>query len=481
MFMRIFNLAALALLVSFGAQASGEKPQACLAKDQGLTAAEHRSVMSKYGINCAKVYYSLLAEDNLKDPYSWIKREYLDYDIDVTMVLIINPREGEGNLPELITSGKYDDKIRILAKKVKQSGKQIKLNHMHELDGSWYPWQFYYKDNSLEESLNAYIHIAEIFREVEAPVIMEVNLNRRDGKSNSPLGEAEKYLGILDPHVDAYAISTYNRCGLNQNYAEERSFAEEFRPAYERLSGFTEKPINIAEVSTSGLCSDGRKIPWFEAMYISIAEEFSRVEEITFFFGQLKPGQSGSAVNVDWGIVLDEEREMFRSLVTENTSSSAVEITIEQTGSAIPPAAEPKLRLGFSSDEWDWNYRYWVSLFGELNDEPIPDYGQTGLWLQSITEVSYDQSKGRFRHGVFGQLRGSASNNCEPRYWQCVLGLGAGYRLEFRRSSENHYNTVQLRASIRYDQPYNDDTFESSREGDTYGYVGVVAFGGGKL
>ena len=304
----------------------------CLAKDNAWNSREHRARMDLLGIPCATLYYKLTSAENQANPLAWVRDHYLNHGTPTTLTLIIDdgrPTVGtsEGTdvsagVPGLLSrvvAGEFDESLDALVRAIARDGRPIMIRPFHELDGGWYPWGIYAQGNSPELAVAAVRHVVERFRAGGARnVSFEINFNRRDGRGEV-LSDAEYLIPVLNELVDAYAVSTYNRCGTAPQYVDERSFADDFRPIYDRLSSLTTLPINVAEVSTSGACAP--KLPWFQAMMTALKEEFPRVKQVTFFFGVVPVGKASNSVPIYWGFdqsVADAQE--FRELLARHSS-----------------------------------------------------------------------------------------------------------------------------------------------------------------
>lgn len=300
----------------------------CLAKDDAWNSVAHKIRMKELNTNCATLYYKLMSAENRAHPYDWIKDNYLDSGHDVVLTLILDNgvtstvgssegtdvSAGVPGLLERVVGGEFDKALNQLIAKIVKDGRHIVVRPMHEIDGGWYPWGIYAKGNSPELAVAAVKHVVTMFKAAHAPVTFEINFNRRDAR-DKVLGEAERYLPQLDQLVDAYSVSSYNRCGTAPKYQKERSFADDFRPIYEKLAGLTNKPINVAEVSTSGECSP--RLPWFREMLKAIDTEFTRVEMVTFYFGTVPIGKASNTKPIQWGLNSNQERLAFRDLLNQ--------------------------------------------------------------------------------------------------------------------------------------------------------------------
>jgi len=297
---------------------AAESPQlqVCLAKDKTWSASTHIAKMKSLGIKCGTVYYNLMSTDNRARPLGWVKDKYLDKNLDVVLVLKFEDKITKtGNVLQMIQEGYFDSELQKLTAEIKTVGKPIVVRPLHEIDGNWHPWGMYTKGNSPELAVGAILHIAKQFASVKDLVKIDINFNRLDGKKRV-LGEADFYLPRLDVVVDSYSISTYNRCRTSKNYLVERSFADDFHPVYRRLQEFTDKPVYIAETSTSGLC--GERLSWFEAMFNSLKIEFPKVKGVTFFFGDVATGEASNDVPIHWGLDNEEQEQQFKNLLQKN-------------------------------------------------------------------------------------------------------------------------------------------------------------------
>jgi len=347
----------LGLLLALPAAAQDSHPglDFCLAKadelvtpdrTRDLTVAEHQAQMVQHGINCATFFYKLSSADNLRNPYAVPSQLYLerDYPLVITLLIddgvstvgasegtdvsagvpgllarIIAPECSEANLIRLEDIGSkspmpcFTTELRRLADKVARHQQEVYIQPFHEANGGWYQWGMCADNNSPELLVAAMQHVVGIFREAGADNARFVmNWNRRG--CDGVFEDADRYFAAIDELVDAHSVSTYNRCGTAPRYDEERSFADDFAPAYERLIELTDKPIWIAETSTSGQCA--ARIPWFEEMFVDLTTRFPRVERVTFLLGDVAIGYASNADPIYWGFQNDETQlDEFRTLI----------------------------------------------------------------------------------------------------------------------------------------------------------------------
>jgi hypothetical protein len=498
-----------------------------LAKDNEWNSSEHRERMAELGIPAATVYYKLTSEDNRKNPYAWIRDNYLDNSHPTVVTLIIDNGSstvgtsegtdvsaGVPGLLQQVLRGDFDDDLKALAKVIAKDGRPVVIRPFHEANGGWYPWGMYAQGNSPEQLVLALQHVVNIFEKVQADnVSFEMNLNRRGG--DDVLEEAYRYIPFINKLVDAYSISTYNRCGTSKRYEDELSFSKEFAPVYERLSEMTSHPINLAEVSTSGECAP--KMPWFEEMLTDIDERFPRVESITFFFGTVPVGKASNDVEINWGVsgneaafkeLLQKYRLRWEESMVVPSKGSVVQsatvirpvtrpvtrrdqvhsqpairaVTRKVVRPIIRPATTPaqvQSQLSHNSQNWIWEA--WADLRTTIGDEPIPGYGTAGTVGQTSLRFSY-LGGGAVQSGPSFLLGGVLSDECGDRYWQCQMRAEASYLWRWRPSELGDYNRLQfgLGAGYRY---YGDFGGRPERldDGDFYGFVGLTWTAGGEF
>lgn len=399
---------------------AAESPQLqlCLAKDKAWTASEHIAKMKSLGIKCGTVYYNLMSSDNSARPLGWVKDKYLDENLDVVLVLKFEDKITKaGNVLQMIKEGYFDSELQKLMAEIKTVGKSIVVRPLHEIDGDWHPWGMYTKGNSPELAVEAILHIAKQFASVKDLVKIDINFNRRDGMKKV-LGAADFYMPLLNVAVDSYSISTYNRCGTKKTLTEERSFAADFGPVYNRLQEFTDKPIYIAETSTSGLC--GERLPWFEAMFNSLKTEFPKVKGVTFFFGDVAVGEASNDVPIHWGLDNEDQVKQFKNLLQKNGLVN--QVWLEQEVSSF------NLRAPWSITTRLTNQFFEIPN-SVLNPVTGDEFGREGLLLTSMftQRLLFPLTE----HIEFGPaLRlGVVESPNDNMWWNNRLAAGVGFGL----------------------------------------------------
>ena len=444
-----------------------------LAKDNDWSSSEHIARMEAYGLtDHGTIYYKLMSDANRTNPYDWVEQNYLDAGIDTLMVLIIDDgarstvgtsegtdvSAGVPGLMEQVSRGDFDEALIELATEIRMDGRDITIRPFHEIDGGWYQWGIYADGNSADLAVSAVEHVIDVFEAVGTTnVTWEINFNRRDGRGEV-LGEAEYLIPALEAvGVTQWSVSTYNRCGTSARYDEERSFADDFGPIYDRIAALSELPINVAEVSTSGLCAP--KTPWFEEMLVSLDQRFPRTQEVTFFFGIVPIGKASNVVPIYWGydqsfLGLQQFRELMdaRRLVeneevhvaplSQPPVRQAPPATVSPQRTAAPVRVAPVVRteevqvvptrgpLGFSSTPWSAWGRLSLPLVEEGNPALNPvtgnEFGETGpLFRWTLTQKAL-WDEGSFEHGPGLHFGGVHSLN-DDQWWNNSVDVGLTY------------------------------------------------------
>lgn len=460
------------ILCTIGAPVSAAERQVSLGLAKTWDSSEFKDLMADLGLTGhATVYYNLTNEQNLGDPYGWVKSNYLDEGYAVVLVLKID--DGKPNLLRRIIAGQFDGELGRLIQVMNDDGRQVVLRPFHEMDASWHSWGMYAKGNTPELAAKAFVHVAKMFRESNAPVLIEANFNRRDGKGQV-LGDDESYLPLLDPWVNMYSISTYDRCGTVATSTKPHSFADEFAPAYDKLVAFTKKPINIAEVSTSGKCQ--ARLPWFAAMLKDIDNRFTQVGMVTFFFGEVAQGEASNDVPIQWGFDNAAERAKFRNLVAPYAKKwGAV---------AVKPAPRrPNYRAPWSVSS---------SLYSPFTETSNPainpatgdEFGQSGMvgrlnFQQRLLWPVESGSVGSFEFGP-GVRAGLVASSNDNQWWNNYIGgavfVGAYWQLPSKGGNWGNFS-LELVAEHRHYTAPTPSRFGGGNE-DLLGVRASFTFGG---
>lgn len=228
--------------------------------------------------------------------------QFLDRGYDV--ILNIEFTDGFPNLKN-ITAGLYDGYLVSLCNQIKSGGRQIWVRPLHEFNGNWYNWGTLYPGNAIEDFVPAWRHIVQLFRDQDAPVKFQLNYNRLNGKDD-PTPFSAFWPG--DEYVDMTVITNYNRAGTDQWHPASswQEFKDGFTGAYNQVCALTAKEVGVAETSSTSY--GGSKPQWILNTFNSIAQDFPRVTQVTWFL--LNKVVNG--VTWNWDLNTPEEKDSFK-------------------------------------------------------------------------------------------------------------------------------------------------------------------------
>lgn len=189
-----------------------------------------------------------------------------------------------------IVDGNADAYIRKYASDVKAYGKEVWLRPLHEANGDWYDWGVGkgIAENSNENLISAWKHIAQIFRDSAVTNVKWVwTTNATNSKSATIMGA---YPG--DEWVDYNSIDGYN-WGNNYSWSSWKSFETTFLPAYNLLAAH-DKPIFIAEFSSTE--NGGNKAQWIRDMFSVLPIKLPKIFAL-MWFSQSKSAEADWALN----------------------------------------------------------------------------------------------------------------------------------------------------------------------------------------
>lgn len=248
-----------------------------------------------------KLDYVLQFQDVKKLDYSKITT-FLDKGYEV--ILNVEFFDSFANLRS-INEGVYDAYLTSLAGAIRADGREVWLRPLHEFNGDWYNWGTLYPDNSKEDFIPAWRHIVQLFRDKGAPVKFQLNYNRVNGK-NDQTPFSVFWPG--DEYVDMTVITNYNRAGTDQWHPDSswEEFKTSFTAAYNQVCELTAKDVGVAE--TSSTTYGGSKPQWIINTFNSIANDFPRVSQVTWFLLNKKVGN----VTWNWDLNTLEEKNSFK-------------------------------------------------------------------------------------------------------------------------------------------------------------------------
>lgn len=189
-----------------------------------------------------------------------------------------------------ISGGNHDAYIREFAQSVKQVGGVVYLRPMHEMNGDWYPWAGTVNGNSPNQYVPAYRHIVDIFRQEGVANVRWVWSPNNAGLPDWGTSSFKTYYPG-DSYVDFAAVDGYN-FGASQSWSQWASFESIFDQAYKTITGLTQKPIIVAEMSSAE--QGGSKADWIRSAYAALKSSYPKISAVIWF------NESGDGT--DWRI-----------------------------------------------------------------------------------------------------------------------------------------------------------------------------------
>jgi hypothetical protein len=369
--------------------------------------------------DCAVVYYT---------PGSGNVLPYLKYNPKTPIILVIKTGKdhGDGYLKH-VAEGVYDSELRELGNAIRDAGVKVYLRYANEFNGDWYKHGVYHPGNDPQDFVPAWNHVTRLLKETAGELIVgfDMNLNRASAGGRAQSDFPFYFTGIQS--LDTVSVSTYNRCGLSPAHAEQKSFSEEFGPAYRAIEALYNGPINVAEVSTTDLCGTD-KLTWFRDMLESIEYEFLKVDTVVFFFETVPTGAATNNRPVVWGLA-PEDWKAFRELINNFRTRNG--IPIPEPVKAIATFGASGMELGSVRYPWSASLTvtssYLDSFNPDTNDETDNPFGERGvqgfLRLSQGVEFGVGGLTGQDTLGLHVYATGALSDN-ENRYWDNVASVG---------------------------------------------------------
>jgi len=177
-----------------------------------------------------------------------------------------------------ILAGHYDDYLINWARASKLSNVPYLLRPMHEMNGNWYPWCGTVNQNQPQEYIETWRYLHGIFRAVGAINVSWVWCPYVVSFPDSPKNRISCYYPG-DAYVDWIGLDGYN-WGATQPWSRWQTFTELFSPAYEIVTGLTDKPLIIAEGASAE--SGGSKPEWIRELK-DLKDFFPRIEGFVWF------------------------------------------------------------------------------------------------------------------------------------------------------------------------------------------------------
>lgn len=176
-----------------------------------------------------------------------------------------------------INAGEHDATIRKWARDAAAWGQPFFLRLAHEMNGNWYSWSPGVNGNTASEFITMWRRVHDIFRQEGATNVIWVWCpNVEAGPSYTPTSMRALYPG--DAYVDWVGLDGYN-WGHDPSWM---SFSAIFKPSYDTLLSFTNKPMLIGETASSE--SGGNKAAWIRDAFLSaLPREFPRITGVVWF------------------------------------------------------------------------------------------------------------------------------------------------------------------------------------------------------
>lgn len=220
--------------------------------------------------------------------YSEVRR-ILDTGNDcIINIEFMNTVNDPANLNDII-NGKYDKQLIKFLNDSKKDGRHFQIRTLHEFNGNWYPWSIYKSGNTKDEFIQAWNHVTNLIRESNANVSIQLNYNQVSYRNDYTFEEM-----YPENNIDKIIITTYNRAGTDEDHKQWKSLDDNFDKPYNEIISFTDKPIGIAEISTTS--HGGCKPLWILQTSMTIDKKYDRVDEVTWFLNNKRV----NGYNWDW-------------------------------------------------------------------------------------------------------------------------------------------------------------------------------------
>ena len=176
-----------------------------------------------------------------------------------------------------IAAGTFDAYAQTWATQLAGYGKPVLLRFAWEMNGDWFPWGT--ASNTPEQYVAAWRHLHDIFVAAGATNVQWV---WSPNVVSGPVTELEAYYPG-DDYVDWLALDGYNRAA-----AGWESFTDLFGASYARLTALADKPVMIAETSSSeadaSTPSGDSKAEWISsALTQEIPANFPAIRALVWF------------------------------------------------------------------------------------------------------------------------------------------------------------------------------------------------------
>lgn len=198
-----------------------------------------------------------------------------------------------------LRDGVYDSSLYRVATELKayddQYHKIVIVRPLPEFFGWWTQYGIYNVNNSRDDLVPAFKRIVDILRSTgNENIRIDWNVGGLQGWGRVTVFDNESYFKYYpgDDYVDSASIDMYNVPSISG--MQWISFHDLMKPSYDELvAGLPlNVPINIGETG-SGTSQYGNKTQWITEAFTSMMYNFTRMENIDFFFvdyGNSPPG-----------------------------------------------------------------------------------------------------------------------------------------------------------------------------------------------
>lgn len=200
-------------------------------------------------------------------------------DAGLKVYLVLEFRDSYPNLWD-VAGGKYDGKLVEFFNNVRNDGRSVVVRPLHEFNGDWYSWcALRGGTNSFSAFKAAFRHVSTVIRNTGAKVRIQVSYNILNAKSD-PTSFMAQYPG--DDVLDEICTSAYNFCGKTKWHSTNRPINEMIDKWYNEISAATNKPLCIAEMSSTNMVCGGKE-NWIRDTWNKLAYNYPRIQVVTWF------------------------------------------------------------------------------------------------------------------------------------------------------------------------------------------------------
>ncbi len=181
---------------------------------------------------------------------------------------------GSGYSLAAIAGGRFDDYLRASARRAARWGRPMLIDFAQEMNIPGYAWSAGENGNTPGLYVRAWRHVVSIFRAERATNVRWVWAPNTECEGRCPF--TAFYPG--NAWVDWIGLDGYNLAGSPASW---RQFQQIFSRSYATLTALTDKPMMIAETSSSEV--GGSKSQWITNMRTSLLDALPRVRLLVWF------------------------------------------------------------------------------------------------------------------------------------------------------------------------------------------------------